>query len=151
MFDPTQYFGTIARKLSGCDSWADTTGPKLAISFDRFKHWEIITWRFEVRFRSGHRFTAFESHSWRDKKHLRKIAYRLMQASGELIFQVDSHETQCPFEKPPHLHIGPTEDETFEDGDSRLGDTSLRNFDFLRIWAWVLAYIQENGRVPWLQ
>jgi hypothetical protein len=70
-----------------------------------------------------------------------------MKENGELVFQIDPHNEPIPYGNSPHLHIGPLEDDRIEEGDPRLGANSLRGFDFLKMWAWVLAYI-ENGTVP---
>lgn len=92
---------------------------------------------------------ASESHHWNDKGlHYRKIKYRLMSGSGELIFQVDTHQTAIPFEDCPHLHIGPTEDHIVHEGDPQLRGHSLQNFDFLKMRNWVQDYL-EDERLPW--
>jgi hypothetical protein len=71
-----------------------------------------------------------------------------MKNNRELIFGVDSHQTQIPFVNCPHLHPGSSGEPIIEEGDPRLGDNSLRDFDFLRMWVWVMDYI-DTGRVPW--
>ena len=71
-----------------------------------------------------------------------------MQSDGTLIFQVDPHLQPIPFDELPHIHIGPTEDARFKDGDWELGDFSLRDFDFLKAWEVVQGYLKD-GSVPW--
>lgn len=146
MFNPRQYFALVDRNIGKCSDWEDTSGPFLTI--DSFENWGEILWRFEVKFRCGLRFIASESHCWSERGvHLRKLRYRLMRENGELVFQVDTHNWPIPYHRNPHLHLGPSEDDRIEDGDPRLGTNSLREFDFLKMWEWVSAYI-ENGTVP---
>jgi hypothetical protein len=131
--------------------WADISDSNLTIPKDLFKlkPGEKIFWRFEASFPSGFRLTAAESHYWNDEgQHYRKIRYRLMSVKGELIFQVDTHQSAISFEDSPHLHIGPQEDLRVSDGDPRLNECSLRDFDFLKMWNWVQDYL-EDGRLPW--
>jgi hypothetical protein len=146
LFDPRQYFDLVDKNIGNCSDWAETIGPSLDI--DSFAHWTEILWKFQVKFRCGHKLIAIESHCWSEKgEHLRKMKYRLMKENGELVFQVDPHNEPIPYGESPHLHIGPTEDDRIEEGDPRLGTKSLSGFDFLKMWAWVLAYI-EDGTVP---
>jgi hypothetical protein len=148
LFDPLQYFALVDRTIGNCSEWAETSGPFLTITFNSFKYWEEILWRFEVKFPCGHRFNAFESHCWSERgEHLRKMVYRLMKENGELVFQVDPHREPIPYHRSPHLHLGPSQDDRIEDGDTRLGTNSLSEFDFIKMWEWVLAYIAD-GTVP---
>lgn len=148
MADPLlRYFGAVDNTIAGCD-WTVTSIPELKITFDRFNQWKEILWQFKASFPAGQRLIASESH-YRDKgQHYRKIKYRLMSESGELIFQVDTHSSAIPFEKCPHLHIGPTEDQIVQEGDPQLIGHSLQNFDFMKMWKLVQDYL-EDERLPW--
>lgn len=154
MFDPQIYFGSLEKEIDDYWNWAQTSGPGPLypiVKFDRLGRWVEILWRFEVVFPSGQKIIAFESHFRDDhNKHYRKIKYRLMQTSGELIFQVDTHSEPIPFEEPPHLHIGPGEKRRVLEGDPILGENSLQGFDFPRMMNWVQDYLSD-GRVPWRQ
>lgn len=132
--------------IASCE-WAETDGPKLSVEFAN-GHWRVILWRFEASFPSGCRLQALESHEKHKGKHLRKIVFRYMKADGELIFQVDPHQHAIPFDDPPHLHIGPTQDNRVEEGDWALNGYSLRGFDFIKMWELVLNY-ENDGSVPW--
>ncbi len=138
----------MQRALATCGNRADVVGPVLRVEPNRQGNWSIITWRFVATFHSGERLTAFESHEWRGREHYRKISYRLMQPDGVLIFQVDPHQRAVPYSRMPHLHKGPTEECRLHEGDWELGDYSLRDFDFLRMWDLVCRYL-EKGELPW--
>ena len=149
MFDPTPYFGTLQRTLASCHAWTLTEGPTLEVELNQHtRHWEIIVWRVEVTFPSGNKLVALESHEKQKGKHYRKVVYCYMKEDGELIFRVDPHQHAVPIEEPPHLHIGPTQDYRLEDGAWELDGYSLRDFDFLKMWALVLNY-ETDGTVPW--
>ncbi|MBN9614749.1 MAG: hypothetical protein J0G35_04175 [Acidobacteriales bacterium] len=148
MFDPTVYFGTVKRILAGCSEWATGDDPHLKVEFDPHKKWSIIIWRYEAVLSNGCRIVAFESHSWRQGKHYRKMKYRLMQANGDLIFQIDPHQHPIPFDHTPHLHVGPNQDYRLEDGAWELDGYSLKEFDFIKFWALVQSHV-EDGSVPW--
>ena len=154
MFDPEEYFESLEKAISvsNCRSWAQVTGPGPEypqIELDRFRQWAVIMWRFEVIFPGHGILKAIESHSrTKNRSHLRKISYHFMDENKGLIFRVDSHQTQIPFGDCPHLDPGPRGAPRIEEGDPRLVDNSLKDFDFLRMWDWVLDYI-SNRRVPW--
>lgn len=148
MFDPAAYFSSVELAISGCKSWAQTTGPDAVVFPDGQGGWEWCTWRFEVIFSDGHKLTAFESHAMRKRKHLRKIKYRLTKPDGTMIVQVDPHANQVPFEETPHIHIGPNQKNRVHEGDPQLGDYSLKNYDFLKMWELVERYIDGRG-LPW--
>jgi len=144
LFNTLRYFDAVEKAIANCSDWVVTSGPVLSTPFDK-----EIFWRFEVSFPSGQRLIASESHHWDEKdQHYRKIKYRFMSGKGELIFQVDTHQTAIPFEDCPHLHIGPIEDHIVLDGDPRLRGYSLRDFDFLKMWKLVQDYL-EDERLPW--
>ena len=151
MFDPLSYFAHVEKALATCASYAEISWPEFLITFNRFKHWDEIFWRCEVKFPGGHRFTALERHC-RDEKgeHLRKIVYRLTEENGDLVFQIDPHHAPIPYGACPHLHIGPSQNFRVEEGDQRLRGYSLREFDFLKVWDLVQNYIKD-GSVPWAQ
>jgi hypothetical protein len=149
VFDPTAYFGAIEATLADCRTYAEPDGPFLKIEFDEYDQWEIIIWRFFIRFASGCQLKALESHERRKGKHFRKIVYRFMRDTGELIFQVDPHHSAIPFDQTPHFHIGPTEDYRVEDGAWKL-TIPLQDFDFLKMWELVENY-ERDGSVPWRQ
>lgn len=149
MFDPDSYFAEIDRTLDRCSARFETPAkPHLRVEFDENAKWSIIVWRFEARFLTGSRLVAFESHSHWNHKHHRKLKYRFMNADGALIFQVDSHSQPIPFETPPHLHKGPTEDVRLQDGAWELDGLSLSGFDFCTMWRLIEDYLQY-GRLPW--
>ncbi len=148
MFDPERYFGGLADLIANRASWAETDGPTLKVSYDQKRNWETILWRCEVKFPSGERLIAFESHSYKRNAHYRKIKYRFMQSDGTMIFQVDPHTQPIPFEETPHLHKGPTEKLRLHDGEWALNGLSLKGFDFFAMWDLVTKYLKD-GSVPW--
>lgn len=148
MFDPDAYFEELDRLLGDCQSWASVVGPIPRIAYDAHKRWLWITWRVEVTFPSGEKLIAFESHEHKNHRHLRKLKYRFMHSDGTLIFQVDPHTHPIPFDDPPHLHRGPTQNERLHDGDWELNGLSLRDFDFRKMWELVQNYLKD-GSVPW--
>lgn len=158
MFDPLAYIKVVENGLATwTERGAEVNGPIVTFADDEYLHrWDEFYWRCSVVFPAGQRFIASESHLLGLKKiHLRKISYRLMEADGTRIFQVDTHLTPIPYEDPPHLHLGPDaprlskqNDPRIYEDNSRLKGISLRKFDFVRMWEWVDAYINENGRMP---
>jgi hypothetical protein len=65
-----------------------------------------------------------------------------------MIVQVDPHSGQVPYEEKPHMHIGPDQNNRVYEGDVQLKGYSLRDYDFLKMWALVDAYISGGG-LPW--
>jgi hypothetical protein len=149
LVDPLlRYFDAVDKAIASC-GWMDISTQKLIIPKYQFKPGEKIYWSFEASFPTGQKLIASESHHWNDiDQHCRKIKYRLMFEKGELIFQVDTHQTAIPFDDCPHLHIGPKEDQIVQEGDPQLKGHSLQNFDFLKMRNWVQDYL-EDGRLPW--
>ena len=65
-----------------------------------------------------------------------------------MIVQVDPHANPIPYEDTPHIHIGPNQKNRVYDGDPKLVNYSLKDYDFLKMWALVEKYMSGGG-LPW--
>jgi hypothetical protein len=149
VFNPEEYFAHVERALNQWDHYRDETGLDLKIKRDGFTcQWELIIWRFDVRFPDGRRLDALETHKrGNNRQHLRKIKYQLRFPNGDLIFRVDCHQNAIPYDECPHIDL-PNGAPRIDEGDPRLDGRSLRGMDFLRMIEWVNELL-EKERLPW--
>ncbi len=73
-----------------------------------------------------------------------------MQADGTLIFRLDSHGNEIPYDGTCHIHIGQQEDSemVLKDDDARLRGHRLSKITFLDAFNLVHRHL-KGKEMPW--
>lgn len=146
--NPQKYFDLLEQAITSSHFILEykTEGPTARPnSPDWIKRWSSIMWRGDFIFHSQHTGLAFEQYLRNSDGSIeKKLAYRLLDSNGEIMFRMDTHGRPIPYNFPCHLHQG---SKTVKDGDKRLDGVSLLTFDFLDFWSLAQDHV-EKGSLP---
>jgi hypothetical protein len=148
MFDTEAYFGQVERQLHSCRAEIGLDGPHYLPTRNR---WEAIFFKVIVQFPSGEVLDVGDYWQRRGREGLtHTFHYQFMEGDGTLIFRLDTHGEEIPYDGKCHVHVGPDDrNETIlEDDDARLHGYRLTQTSFINAFA--LAHLHLKGKsMPW--
>jgi hypothetical protein len=156
MFNAEEYFERVEKHLASCR--ATTVGVEMGIDGPHFfptrERWEVITLNALIKWPSGEILDVLDTWQRRRRNTLmRTFSYHFMHSTGGLIFRLDTHGEEIPYDGKCHIHVRSGARELLlEDDDSRLHGFRLSEIDFLNAFALVHTHLKKqlgDKVMPW--